>query len=246
MRWMLVLALQLCLSVSTASCAEGEPLRVAVAANFKPALEMLAREFERQSGISLRVSAGSTGTLYAQIRHGAPFDVFMAADAERPRRLEEEMRIIPGTRRSYALGRLALWIPEAEEVSLLHLLEVDFPLAIANPRLAPYGAAAMDVIQAGMPVMPQLIRGNNVAQVTSFIATGNARGGFAPLSHMLALAVDPKTYWPVPGELHRVIDQQVVALRGAPGSYADWLAFLGSGMARRLIAAAGYDHPPDA
>ncbi len=215
-------------------------LSIAVAANFKPTLEQLVPVFEADAGVKVQVSAGSTGALYAQIRHGAPFDIFMSADADRPVRLESEQRTIPGTRSTYALGRLVLWVPGANDVSAKTLAQINFPVAIANPKLAPYGSAAVEVLKSVRRELPTLLRANNVAQATSFVATGNAKGGFLPLSHMRLMDAPATSYWTIPSHYHSDIDQQMVVLKGANPAYTQWLTFLRSAEAKNIIADAGY------
>ena len=249
---------------STAS----QPLSIAVAASFRPTLVQLAASFTQASGVKVNISAGATGLLYAQVRHGAPFDILMAADAERPRKLEEAGLTIPGTRRSYAQGRLVAWVPtrpgdspsshdsqeknssqekngsQEKALSLAEVKAIDFPLAVANPALAPYGLAALQVIEQLMPVRPKLIRAANAAQAISFVATGNARGGLVPLSYMRQAQIPQRQWWLVPESLHQPIDQQLVALKKAPPSHLAWLRFLRSDEARQMIAEAGYRLPP--
>ena len=255
---------------STAS----QPLSIAVAASFRPTLVQLAASFTQASGVKVNISAGATGLLYAQVRHGAPFDILMAADAERPKKLEEAGLTIPGTRRSYAQGRLVAWVPtrpsgspssnssqekngsqennssqekngsQGKALSLAEVKAIDFPLAVANPALAPYGLAALQVIDQLMPVRPKLIRAANAAQAISFVATGNARGGLVPLSYMRQAQIPQRQWWLVPESLHQPIDQQLVALKKAPPSHLAWLRFLRSDEARQMIAEAGYRLPP--
>src|SRR5690606_26755125 len=151
---------------------------VAVAANFKDVMEHLEERFERQSGHELTVSIGSTGQFYSQIVQGAPFDVFLAADQERPARLERENRAVAGSRFTYAIGRLTLWSPDPERIAgdgAAVLERGDFRrLALANPDLAPYGAAAIEVLQAlGLEqrLRPKIIMAENIGQAFSLVAT---------------------------------------------------------------------------
>ena len=240
LRAALALVCALALACPVAAAASQPDLRIAVAANFKTTLTELLKTFNQATNTRVHVSAGSTGALYAQIGKGAPFDVLMAADTLRPTLLQEERRTIPGTRFTYALGSLVLWIPEANQVNVAHLEESDFPLAVANPRHAPYGQAAMQVINRARSTEISLATGTNVSQAANFVATGNARGGFVALSQMVALKVPPEQYWLVPQYLHDPIEQQVVALKGASPAYRDFLRFLRSDAARRIITRAGY------
>ena len=164
---------------------------VAVATNFLLPLRSLAEEFTARTGHALRISSGSTGQLYAQITNGAPYDVFLSADAARPLRLEEAGATLPGTRRTYALGRIVLWSAQpgrvdaggAEALGTLG----NGKIAIANPEVAPYGVASQETLERlgfWEPFQDRLVRGINVAQVFQFIGTGNAAMGFIAMSQL--------------------------------------------------------------
>ena len=164
----------------------GDEVRVAVASNFADCLEALAPAFEESTGHQVIISRGSTGRHFAQIQSGAPFDVFLAADSLRPTLLEEKGLIVPGSRFTYAEGRLALWIPGAgpedkrPAADILRAAEFDH-LAIANPRLAPYGLAAKQALESmGLweDLRSRLVMGQNVGQTWQFVASGNAEMGF--------------------------------------------------------------------
>ncbi len=226
---------------------------VAVAANFLPVLRDLARQFSREQGHRLRLSAGSTGKLYAQIRHGAPFDLFLAADAERPRRLEREGATVPGSRYTYAVGRLVLWSagPARFDDGLAWLQAGGFRrLALANPKTAPYGRAAREFLEKqGLwrHLAGRLVRGESVAQAYQFVASGNADAGLVALAQVRA-GGHRGSLWPVPAGDHGPIVQQVVLLkRGADNraarAFHEWLR---GAVARQRIRAAGYDLPADA
>lgn len=226
-----------------------DELRVAVAGNFAAPLERLTPDFEGRTGHRLAFSVGSTGKLYAQIVQGAPFDVFLAADRARPERLEAGGRIVPGTRATYALGRLALWSPAANsEAGLLARLRAEPPprLAIANPRLAPFGAAAREWLEReGLwaRLGPGAVRGENVAQAFHFVASGNAELGLVALGQMRARNDTPiGVAWIVPAARHAPIEQQVVLLRDsvAGRAFLDWL---GSEPVRSRLQELGYDSP---
>jgi molybdate transport system substrate-binding protein len=222
-------------------------VRVAVASNFKEAHEELARRFEAESGYRIRASTGSTGQLFAQIRNGAPFDVFLAADSERPRLLEETGLAVQGSRFTYALGRLVLFGPGLDSVRSggEDLREERFThLAIANPRTAPYGAAAEEVLArlwtARSPGR-QVVQGENIAHAHGFVRSGAAELGLVALSQMIH--EPPRSYWLVPSHLHAPIHQDAVLLRRGENSRAAiaYLEFLRGREARRLIAEFGYD-----
>ncbi len=223
---------------------------IAVAANFRSVLDQLEPAFEAETGHDLVVASGSTGKFYAQIVNGAPFDVFLSADRERPIRLEAAGTAITGSRFTYAVGRLAVWAPKETEIGAEHLARNDFRrIALANPDLAPYGAAAQDVIVAldlDEATAKKRVLGENVAQAFSFVRTGNAEVGFVALSQILTLPVSERgAYWAPPGDHYSPINQDAVLLaHGAenPAAYA-FLEFLKSEEARAIIEQAGYSVP---
>ncbi len=226
-----------------------ETVQAAVAANFAEPMRAIAAAFEAETGHRVLLSVSSTGKHYAQIRHGAPFDLFLAADAARPARLEAQGLAIPGTRYTYAIGRLVLWSPVADLVDGAgKVLEMgDFAhLAIAHPRLAPYGAAARQVLEArGVwdTLAARLVRGESVGQAYQFVVTGNAELGFLALSQLVGPGKAPSgSWWVVPATLYDPIEQQVVLLRDTPAARALW-TFLKGTAARRIISGYGYAVP---
>ena len=222
---------------------------VAVASNFVQPMAALVAEFEAQTGHRVRVSSGSTGKLYAQIVNGAPFDVFLAANAREPERLVATGMAVAKSRRTYARGRLALWANGAE-IDPRNVGErvCNAPrLAIANPRTAPYGSAAFEVLQAlGCvdTVRSHLVRGENIAQTYQFVATGNVPLGFIARSQLRGEAAG--RFWLVPEWMHSPIEQQVVLLsHGASSALAQaFVDFLGREPAKELIRGFGYDISP--
>lgn len=232
-----------------APLAAASRVTIAVAANFAAPAEELARRFAAETGQEVSVVSGSTGKHYAQIVNGAPFDLFLAADADSPRRLESEGLALSGSRFTYAVGRLVLWsrldglVDAGGEV-------LRFPavrhLAIANPRLAPYGRAALEVLEnLGVAEMwsDRLVLGENVAQAFQFVATGNAELGLVALAQVRAVqGARPQKYWLVPDSLHAPIEQQAIVLRDSEQARA-FLAYLASPRSRRLIRTHGYETP---
>lgn len=224
-------------------------VQVAVASNFLAPMQRIAAAFERDTGHRARLAAGATGKFYAQIRNGAPFEVLLAADETTPARLEAEGRAVAGTRFTYAIGRLVLWSPRAEYVDAegAILRRGGFAhLAVANPRTAPYGAAAAQVLAAlglGDALAARLVTGENIGQTYQFVASGNAELGFVALSQVMA---DGKlaggSAWPVPDELYLPIRQDAVLLeRGADNpAAAALLDYLRGDAARALIGGYGY------
>ena len=225
----------------------GEDVLVAVASNFGIAMQEISAEFEASSGARLRVSTASTGKLYAQIVNGAPFDVLLAADRDRPLRLEQAGTGIPGSRFTYAEGRLALWSREVDDCRGALEQMADSRLAIANPRTAPYGLAAQQFLeQLGLwhALEPRLVKGESVVQALQFAATGNATLGFVAESLLLSDAVpDASCVWRVPRSAHTPIEQQAILLQhGAQNeSASELLEFLRSRKGRQIIARHGYD-----
>ena len=228
------------------SSALADPIHIAVASNFSDAARALAARFEARRGERISLVLGSTGKLYAQIRHGAPFAAFLAADAERPRLLERQGLARPGSRFTYAVGRLVLWSPRPGYVDPRGevLAKGDFRhLAIANPRLAPYGRAARQVLEGlGLwtALQDRLVRGENVGQAFQFVRSGNAELGLVALSQ--ARRAGGGSYWQPPAGSHAPIEQQAVRLTDAPAARA-FLAFLRSDEGRGLIHSFGYATP---
>jgi molybdate transport system substrate-binding protein len=229
--------------------AAADTLSLAVASNFSSTARVLAERFEAESGHRLRLAYGATGKHYAQIRHGAPFDLFLAADAERPRRLEAEGNAVAGSRFTYAIGQLALWSPQAGLVDPdgQVLSAGDFRhLAIANPRLAPYGLAARQVLerlQLWQGLQSRLVLGENIGQAFRFVHSGAAELGFVALSQIMAGGRPiGGSHWRVPTAMYDPIEQQAVMLRDSPASRG-FLDYLRSEPARAIIRAHGYQTP---
>lgn len=236
--------------MGVASASRAETALVAVAANFAEVVEALAPLFSDSSGHDLTITTGSTGKLYAQILAGAPFDVLLAADRERPARLEAEDLAVDGSRFTYAIGRLTLWSPEPaliDDDGLKTLDEQAFRfLAIANPELAPYGLAAVQTLDhfgLKAALEDKLVMGQNIGQAFAMVATGNAELGLVAKSQAVsATNEEAGSRWDVPAEAHAPIRQQAVLLRhGAenPAALA-FLTFLRSEEARERIEAFGY------
>jgi len=240
-----VLAVMTCLGTAHA----GE-VQVAVAANFAGPMEKLAEQFQKDTGHKAVVASGATGKFYAQIRNGAPFEVLLSADDETPARLEAEGQVVAKSRFTYAIGRLVLWSAKANYVDAAGavLKTGDFThLAIANPKTAPYGAAATAVIdKLGLTarLQPRLVQGENIAQAFQFASTGNAELGFVAQAQVWR---DGKftagSGWIVPATMHAPIRQDAALLtRGAKNPAAQALLdYLRSDKAKALIRAYGYE-----
>lgn len=225
-------------------------LTVAVASNFQTTARSIASQFTASTGIAVRLSTGSTGKLYAQIINGAPFDIFLAADVARPRRLEEAGQIVPGSRMTYALGSLLLWSadPSLRTKDCRAVLEAGAysKLAVANPQTAPYGLAAKEFLEnAGLyeAAKSRLVYGENISQTLNFVATGNATLGLIAASQVATgLPVEASCSWPVPMKLHSELAQQAVVLldsRNADAA-AQFMRYLQSAAARSLLESHGY------
>jgi molybdate transport system substrate-binding protein len=245
-----VLALCACARVGAA---EPERVTVAVAANFTKTAEQLARMYEATNPqAQIRFSPGSSGKLHAQIENGAPFDIFLSADGERPALLEQKGYAVAGSRFTYALGRLVLWSNDAKLAGKdcrQALIDIDFRhVAIANPKTAPYGVAAVAVLEklgiGPQRLGPLVVQGENIAQTLQFVASGSAQLGFVPLSQLGDPGVPAGSCrWDIPADLHPPIVQQAVLLKRAAGNKAAvaFHEFLKSDVARKLIASHGYD-----
>ena len=233
------------LSLSFSVTLDAAETRIAVAANFTAAAKALQQDFEQRYGHRLLISYGSTGKLYTQIYQGAPFELFLAADSQRPERAEREGLAVAGSRIPYALGGLALWSAEgASETELIAQLKGGEyrRLAMANPKIAPYGAAAAEVM-AGMALASEpgkQVYGENIAQTYQFVATGNAELGFVALAQMKNTS--QAHYWIIPQHYYQPIRQQLVLLKQGQSSPAAqaFLAYLGGDDARAIIHAYGY------
>jgi len=229
--------------------AKENTLQIAVASNFTSTMQRLAVQFEQQTGYATNISYASTGKLFAQISNGAPFDLLLAADSARPRRLESLGLIVPGKRFTYAKGEVVLWAPQAHstEQALRQLQEGDFNyLAIANPKIAPYGAAAMETLKKlgiNNRFKKRTVRGENIAQTYQFIYSGNAQMGFVARSQVVAAGEGFRgVMWLVPSEMYTPIEQQVVLLKRAENNPAAdaFFNFLRSELAQATIVVSGY------
>ena len=241
--WLLALALALGL----AATARAADVSVAVAANFTAPMQKIAVAFEQDTGHRAMLAFGATGKFYAQIRNGAPFDLLLAADDETPARLEKEG--LGGSRTTYAIGQLVLWSrqPDLVDAQGAVLKSGRFErLALADPKLAPYGAAAIEVLaKLGLlePLRPKFVLGENIAQTYHFVASGNAPLGFVALSQV---QVDGRlregSAWRVPAGMHSPIRQDAILLnkgRNNPAAVA-LLDYLRGEKARAIIRAYGY------
>jgi len=244
-----VLALSLALA-GAASAARADEVSVAVAANFTAPMQRIAADFEKATGHKARLVFGSTGKFYAQIKSGAPFQVLLAADDETPARLAREGDGVAGSQFTYAIGRLVLWSPRPglvdDKGEVLRAGRFEH-LAIANPKLAPYGLAAMETLKAlgvADALQGKLVTGESITQAQQFVVSGSAELGFIAFAqiHRDGKLIDG-SHWLVPARLHTPIRQDAVVLDKGKGSAAAaaLMDYLKSPAALAVIRTYGYE-----
>ena len=240
------------------SAVQAGEVTVAVAANFTAPMQKIAKAFEQDTGHKAQLAFGATGKFYAQIKHGAPFAVLLAADDETPARLEKEGLAVAGTRFTYATGRLALCSKQPNLVDdkgeVLRSDRFDqlgiHKIAMADPKLAPYGVAAMEVIKklgVQANVMPKLVQGDSIGQTYQFVSTENAQLGFVALSQIsLDGRITQGSAWVVPQSMHTPLKQDAVLLHVGKDNAAAQalLKYLQGDTAKTIIRTYGYalDH----
>ena len=231
------------------SAASADDVHVAVAANFTAPMQKILLQFEKDTGHKAIVTFGATGKFYAQIKNGAPFEVFLAADDKTPARLEKEAFTVAGSRFTYAIGKLVLWsaksafVDDQGEV----LKKGDFQyLSVANPKLAPYGAAAVETLKAlGLldALQPKFVQAENISQAFQFVSSGNAPLGFVAMSQVYENGkLKSGSAWIIPSKLYSPIRQDGVILdkgRGKPAAEA-LVKYLQSEKIKTLIKSYGY------
>ena len=247
MKNILILLLPLMLGTAVAHADE---VQVAVAANFTAPMKIIAADFEKDTGHKATLAFGSSGKFYAQIKNGAPFQVFLSADDAKPAKLEKEGLTVPGSRFTYAIGTLVLWSakPDLVDAKGAVLEKGDFAhLAVANPKLAPYGTAAMETLaKMGLTdkLQGKIVQGENIAQTYQFVATGNSELGFVALSQVMKDGkIGRGSAWIVPASMHAPIKQDAVILSGAKGNAAAeaLMKYLKSAKAVAVIRSYGYE-----
>ena len=237
------------LTLLGAALAHADEVQVAVAANFTAPMQKIAAEFEKDTGHKTQLAFGATGKFYAQIKNGAPFEILLAADDTTPEKLEKEGAAVAGSRFTYAIGKLVLWSSKAGFVDGKGeiLKKGDFKhVSIANPKLAPYGAAAIETLTSLKlldAIQPKFVQGENIAQTHQFVATGNAELGFVALSQVMKDGkIAEGSAWIVPADLHQPIRQDAVLLtngKGKPAAEA-LMKYLTGDKARSVITSFGY------
>ncbi|OIR01761.1 molybdate-binding periplasmic protein precursor [mine drainage metagenome] len=237
------------LVLSAAFSVQAAGVSVAVAANFTSPMKAIVAEFTKDTGQRVALSFGSSGNFYAQIRNGAPFDVFLSADEETPARLDREGLTVAGSRFTYAVGTLVLWSGDAHLIDAKGevLRRGDFDkLAIANPKLAPYGKAAIETLtRMGLldGLRAKLVQGEDIAQTQQFVISGNAQLGFVALSQVMKDGrVSGGSAWIVPGKLYAPIRQDAVILAAGKNNpaAAALMNYLKGAKARAIIKSYGY------
>lgn len=252
LRHLSVLSLFVLQALCLSPAVRADDALVAVASNFSEPAGALAEAFTAATGHTVTLTPGSTGRLHAQITQGAPFDVFLAADAIRPAQLERDGLAVAGTRQTYAVGQLVLWAHAAGPMPPLERLEAGRfrRLAIANPDLAPYGSAAMQALEhLALPgsVSDRLVMGENIAQAFAFVVTGNADLGFVALSQVESPSFGRAgQYQRIPADWHDPIRQDAVLLRHGSDNPAAraWLDFLQTEEAATILDQFGYQAVP--
>ena len=244
------LAITALASLFAFNTAWADEVQVAVAANFTAPIQAIAKDFEKDTGHKLVAAYGATGQFYAQIKNGAPFEVFLAADDSTPKNLEEEKEIVPGSRFTYAIGTLALWSAKDGYVDASGKVLKDNQyqhLSIADPKTAPYGLAATQVLaKLGLTdkVKDKIVEGQNITQAFQFVSTGNAELGFVALSQIyMDGKVTHGSAWIVPSNLHDPIRQDAVILnKGKDNAAAKALVeYLKGPKAAAVIKSYGYE-----
>lgn len=242
---LLFAALGLAFGALVAGNATAEEVSVAVAANFTDTAKEIAAAFEKETGNEVKLSFGSTGSLYTQITQGAPFQIFLAADQKRPEKTVEDGLGVKDSLFTYAVGKLVLWSKQADFVKGAETLKSGTfnKVSICNPVAAPYGAAAVEAmksLEVFDAIEPKLVQGANVSQAFQFIDTGNAELGFVALSQVVNEKEGSK--WVVPQDLYEPIKQDAVLLKTGAGSEAAkaFVEFLKGPEAGAIIEKFGY------
>jgi molybdate transport system substrate-binding protein len=234
-------------SMIAATTAQAGDVSVAVAANFTEPAKEIAAAYQKATGNTASLSFGPSGAFYAQISHGAPYEVFLSADEDRPKKAEADGLAVPGTRFTYAVGRLVLYslTPGLVDARGAVLGSDRFQkLAIADPDAAPYGRAAIETLtKLGLydRLKPRIVQGASIAQAYEFTATGAAELGFVAQSEVISVQTGSR--WLVPESLHAPIVQDAVLLKpgAADPAATAFMAFLRSPTARAIIRRYGYD-----
>jgi molybdate transport system substrate-binding protein len=236
------------------SCARAQAVKIAAAADLKFAMTELAAQFEKQNGVKLDVTYGSSGNFLTQIQNGAPFDLFFSADSEYPKQLEAAGLVESGTVREYAVGHIVIWTPgdggvDAAKNGWKSLLDERVKkIAIANPEHAPYGRAALAALKkAGIyeQVRDKLVYGENISQAAEFVQSGNAQLGIVALSLAVSPAMKNGNRWEIPADSYPPIQQAVALLKASKNKDAahHFLDFVSGADGRKILRQFGFIVP---
>jgi molybdate transport system substrate-binding protein len=254
MRILLRLSVTILIGLLIATVVRGQEVRVAAAADLKFAMAKLAEQFEKERGMIVSVTYGSSGNFFSQIQNGAPFDLFFSADVEYAKRLEAAGFAGRGTLYTYAVGRIVIWMPSVTKVDVTKqgwntLLDASVQkIAIANPEHAPYGRAAVAALQkAGIyeQVKSKLVYGENISQAAQFVQSGNAQAGIIARSLSVSPGMSEGKAWEIPADMHPPIEQAAILLNGAKNNKAArvFLEYVKSAAGREILAKYGFTVP---
>ena len=243
------------LGLASANCAAQE-LRVAAAADLQFAMPELSQRFERQAKVKLRVTYGSSGNFFVQMQNGAPFDLFLSADIDYPRKLEATGWAEPGSLFAYATGRIVIWMAPNATVQLKSqgweaLLDAAVQkIAIANPEHAPYGRAAVAALQQAKlydRVKAKLVFGENISQAAQFVQSGNAQAGILARSLAFSPEMQQGQIWEIPEHMHPPIEQAAIVLKDARDKHLaqEFIDFLKSPSGRQVLEKHGFSIPSE-
>jgi molybdate transport system substrate-binding protein len=250
----ILVAVVMACCLSSGSSAQKRQIRAAAAADLQTVMPEIARAFEAQTGTSVDVVYGSSGNFYAQIQNGAPLDVFLSADNEYTRKIEQSGLAEPNSEVIYAVGKIVLWLPawskcdpESEQWKCLRDRNVK-KIAIANPDHAPYGRAALAALKrAGIyeEIKEKLVYGENISQAAQFAQSGNAQAAILAYSLALSPALRDSKRWEIPAELYPRIEQGAVVLKSSKEKSAahDFVKFVTQGRGREIMAKFGFELP---
>lgn len=252
---MLRIVLALCLFVMTgANLAVAEEITIAAASDLNFALREIVAEYEKTTGNHVRLSLGSSGNFFAQIQNGAPFDLYFSADIAYPRKLEEAGLTVPGSLYQYAIGRIVMWATHESRIDVTKGFEAlreptVKKIAIANPKHAPYGRAAVAAMEYSKiydQVKDKLVLGENISQAAQFIESGACDIGIIALSLAIAPVMKSKgAYWEVPAEAHPALEQGAVILKSSKQqeSARQFLAFIKGERGQEIMKRYGFTVP---
>ncbi len=221
-------------------------LRIAVASNFRPAMKKLVPVFLKSHAIMIRWQSASSGAIFNQIIHGAPYDLFLSADSEKPQKLIQKHHATAASLQTYALGKLVWYEPDKRHPSLLTMKNPPAIITIANPKIAPYGKAAAEVIKKlnhKNIIFKKVIVASNILQTFQYIHTGNVAAGFVAYAQIINLELK-NNFWVIPSHWYQPIKQQAVIVQSTHKKQAQqFLDFLQTETARKIIREMGYDLP---